>query len=882
MSELGQTATFSTAWRCVRNAAISRHSAPKVGYAPVSGRSGDHVDEKLRTNGIDIGYFWDNRDFPLNPSRGNALTLKLSRDFGVLNSSESWTVVQAELDAYHDFGESDWFRSQVLALDFWTADTPSWDKNGDSIDHRAPAYTGATLGGLWRMRGYDLRRLGGHLGNVGCKPRSAVLASPEASHMGNAGLGNGRKRKVKLSDLGAIPAILAILAVAPASAQSAPEHFDPKGKPPSKFTIEMQEKARSALPFNDTRDFEEAKRGFIAAPPYMQIMAEKGNVAWDMESYQWLLQGKDFDSIHPSLLRQATLNMAYGLFEVMPDKIYQVRGYDLSNISFIKSDTGWIVFDPLISKETAAAALAFINEKLGERPVVAVVYSHSHADHFGGVRGVIDEADVRSGKVKVIAPVGFMEEAISENIYAGNAMTRRLFYQYGVLLQRSPFGHVDQSIGKNASSGTTGLIPPNVVIKDDIEELTVDGVKMVFQNTPGTEAPAEMNTWFPDLKAFWAAENITGTIHNIYTLRGAKVRDALKWSKDINKALYLFGQKAEVMFASHSWPRWGSDRIQEVMRAQRDTYANLNNGVLRLANQGVTINEIQNVYKVPKSLQNQWAVRSYHGSVEHNARAIINYYLGYWDGNPTTLVPLSPADSAPLYTQMMGGSDKIMAKGRELIDSGQYRLAQEILNKLVYAEPQNQPAKDLLADAFEQYGYQKESPSVRNSFLAAAYELRNGIPEGASPNTSGPDMIRAMSTELWLDFLAIRMDSDKAGGMAFTINLVTPDNGEEFAVEMSNATLTNIEGFQAADPDLTITIDRSDLEQVMMGAVSFDDQIAAGKARFEGNRDVYEQLKSTLVQFNIGFEIMPGTGTADLTPDANPFQQSEPASSAGG
>ncbi len=659
------------------------------------------------------------------------------------------------------------------------------------------------------------------------------------------------------------------------------KHFHPKGKSPSQYTINLQEQQRKILPFADKRDFEEQKKGFIAAPEYKQIMAEAGHVAWDMGSYEWLLQGKDFDSIHPSLQRQAILNMNYGLYEVIPG-IYQVRGYDLANISFIKSDTGWIVFDPLTAKETAAAALKFINEQLGERPVVAVVYSHSHADHFGGVRGVVDIEDVRSGKVKIIAPVGFMDHAVSENVYAGNAMTRRMFFQYGVLLPRSPFGHVDQSIGKNTAAGNLGLIPPTVIIEKDIEEMTVDGVKMVFQNTPGTEAPAEMNTYFPDLKAFWAAENITGTIHNIYTLRGALVRDALEWSKQINRALYLFGQDAEVMFASHSWPRWGKDRIQEVMRAQRDTYANLNNGVLHLANQGVTVNQIHNVYEVPKSLQQQWAARSYHGSVEHNSRAVVNRYLGYWDANPATLIPLSPEDSAPLYVEMMGGSKPIITKGKALYDEGKYRHAQEILNKLVYAEPQNQEAKDLLADIFEQIGYQQESPSVRNSFLAAAYELRSGIPTGASPKTAGPDMISAMTTELWLDFLAIRLDSGKAEGHEFIINLITPDNDEKFVVELSNATLTNIEGYQADDADLTITLNRADLEKTMMGAVSFDDQIKSGKAKLEGNREVFEQLKTMLVHFDLGFEIMPGTGAKDLTPEQKVFEQEAPANSAGG
>ena len=660
------------------------------------------------------------------------------------------------------------------------------------------------------------------------------------------------------------------------------KHFHPKGKFPSEFTIDAQIKQRGMLPFDDERDFEEAKKGFIAAPDYKQIMAEAGNVAWDIGSYDWLLQGEDFASIHPSLQRQAILNMGYGLFEVLPGKIYQVRGYDLANISFIKGDTGWIVFDPLTAKETAAAALKFINEQLGERPVVAVVYSHSHADHFGGVRGVADEADVNSGKVKIIAPVGFMDHAVAENVYAGNAMNRRMFFQYGVLLPRSPFGHVDQSIGKNTAAGNLGLIPPNVIVEKQIEEMTVDGVKMVFQNTPGTEAPAEMNTYFPEMKAFWAAENITGTIHNIYTLRGALVRDALEWSKQINQALYLFGTEADVMFASHSWPRWGNDRIQEVMRSQRDTYANLNNGVLHLANQGVTINQIHNVYQVPDSLQQQWSARSYHGSVEHNSRAVVNRYLGYWDGNPTTLIPLSPEDSAPLYVEMMGGASKIIARGQQLYDEGKYRHAQEILNKLIYAEPGNQQAKDLLADVFEQIGYQQESPSVRNSFLAAAYELRSGIPTGASPKSSGPDMVRAMTTELWLDFLGVRLDSDKADGKAFKINLVTPDNGEKFVVELSNSTLTNIEGVQAEDADLTVTIDREDLVQSMMGAVSFDDQIASGKARLKGNREVYEQLKTMLVQFDLGFELLPGTGAEDLTPEMKTFQQEDPGSTVGG
>jgi len=349
------------------------------------------------------------------------------------------------------------------------------------------------------------------------------------------------------------------------------------------------------------------------------------------------------------------------------------------------------------------------------------------------------------------------------------------------------------------------------------------------------------------------------------------VRNALNWSKEINEALYKFGE-AEVMFASHSWPRWGNARIQEVLRAQRDAYANLNNQVLHYANQGVTINEIQNVYEVPKSLRDQWAVRSYHGDVQNNSRAVINRFLGHYDCNPVNLIPLSPKDSAPLYVEMMGGSAKIVAKGEELLGQGKYLLATEILNKLVFAEPQNQTARRLLADAYEQLGYRAESTSVRNSFLQGAFELRNGLPGGLPPRSTGPDVVRAMSTEQWLNFVGISMDPKRAEGLRFTINLVTPDNGEQYAIEMSNATLTNIKGFQAKKPDLTVTVNRMDLNQVMMGQASFDDLIASGKARFEGDRSGFDRLRAILVPFTPDFEILPGTAAKASTPPPKPFE----------
>ena len=637
------------------------------------------------------------------------------------------------------------------------------------------------------------------------------------------------------------------------------EHFHPKGKPPSKYTQEFLRQERTTLPFADTKDIEEQKKGLIAPMKKLQIMADAGNVAWDMARFQFLDRQDNFDSIHPSLLRQAKLNNNYGLYEVIPG-IYQVRGFDLSNMTFVRGKRGWIVFDTLISAETARAAWQLFQEHVGKGlPITAVIYSHSHADHWGGLRGIVNEDDVRSGKITVIAPPNFMDCTISENVFAGNAMNRRLFYQYGLLLPANAYGYVSQGLGQRVSAGAVGLIAPNMTIEKDIQEVEVDGVRMVFQNTPNTEAPTEMNTYLPDMKALWMAENVTSTLHNIYTLRGTAIRDSLRWSKYIAQALYRFGLEAEVMFASHHWPRWGNTRIQEVLRSQRDLYAHMNNQVLHHANEGVTINEIHNVYELPKSLQNQWHCRGYHGSPQHNSRGVMQFYLGFWDCNPATLIPLSPSESAPLYVEMMGGSEKILARGRELHDKGKYFLAQEIVNKLVQAEPQNQAAKELLADIFEQIGYQQENPGLRNSYLAGAYELRSGIPQGKTASSTNPDVIRAMDTELFLNFLGIRMDSRKAEGLRFTINLITPDNGEKFLIEMENSTLTNLPGFLAKKADLTLTIKRSDLEQAMTGAKTLKAQLADGTAKAEGNLEVLKQLASTMVDFDPRFEIMPGT-----------------------
>lgn len=636
-------------------------------------------------------------------------------------------------------------------------------------------------------------------------------------------------------------------------------HFDPKGKPPSQATIEVLNEAQQTLPFSDNRDFDENRKGFIAPMKQRQIPADAGHIAWDMDLFNFIDAQDAFDSIHPSLHRIAKLNQNYGLYEVTKG-IYQVRGLDLAQITFIRGKTGWIAYDVLVSRETARAAWELLQDHVGEGlPISAVIYSHTHGDHWGGVRGLITDEDVASGRVEVIAPDGFMNHLVSENVFAGNAMNRRLFYQYGLLLPRSPYGFVSQGLGHGISTGSGGLIAPTRLIKEPIEDTTVDGVRMIFQLTPDTEAPVEMNTYLPDLKALWMAENVQHGMHNIYTLRGAPVRNALNWSKYINEALYLFGREAEVMFASHHWPRWGNERIQEVLRGTRDAYAHLNNQVLHHANQGVTINQIHNVYEVPQSLQQSWFTRDYHGSHENNSRGVIQRFLGYWDSNPATLIPLSPEDSGPLYVEMMGGAEKIMTRGKELFDQGKYLHASEILNRLVQGEPDNRAAKDLLADVFEQIGYQKENPGLRNSFLAAAYELRNGIPTAPFTSSSSPDVVRVMTTGQFLDFLGIRMDGRQTSGLQYSINLVTPDNGEQYAIELSNETLTNIEGFQLDDADLTLTINRADLEQAMMGVKTLMAMIEDGTAQVEGDPSVLATIGSAMVDFDPRFPIMPGT-----------------------
>jgi len=626
-------------------------------------------------------------------------------------------------------------------------------------------------------------------------------------------------------------------------------------KSASKHTLAQQELLLNTLPFADDLDFKLAEKGLIKRPKDLKVKDDAGNVVWELGNYQFLLNEENIGSINPSLARQAKLNMAYGLYKVT-DRIYQVRGYDLANITFIKGDSGWIIFDPLLTAATSKAAFALVSQELGDFPVKAVIYSHAHADHFGGVKGVVTQAQVDSGEVMIIAPRGFMEHAIKENVLAGNAMTRRATYQYGNALAKGDKGQVDAAIGKGLSTGEIGLIAPTREILADEETLIIDGIQMVMQNTPNTESPAEMNTYFPQFKTLWLAENVTGTLHNVYTLRGAQVRDAQGWSKYINTVIHRFADKSEIMFASHSWPRWGKDYIVEVLENQRDMYGFLHDKTLNLANKGVTINEIHNELKVPDILALHWYNRGYHGSYSHNVRGIINKYLGFYDMNPANLNKLSPADSSVKYVEMMGGADNILAKAKQAYDLGEYRWVAELVNHLVFAQPENRAAQLLQADTLEQLGYQSESAGWRNSYLTAAFELRHSIPMSAPATKAGPDMITAMSSELIFDFLGVRLNTEKALAHQFKINFIFPDRDEKFLLELKNAHLNNIKDVQTPHPDLTVTINRSDLDKMLLKQKTFLELVESGQLELAGNGQLFGQLLLMMDDFPFWFNIV--------------------------
>ena len=567
------------------------------------------------------------------------------------------------------------------------------------------------------------------------------------------------------------------------------------------------------LPFGDTADFEAAERGLIDAGDPV-VRNEAGEVVWDNGSYGFLA-GDAPETVHPSLWRQSALVARQGLFEVTGG-IYQVRGYDLSNMSVVEGDTGIIVIDPLISIETAAAALALYRRHRGDRPVVAVIHTHSHVDHFGGVKGVVSQDDVDAGKVQVIAPEGFVAHAVAENVYAGTAMARRAGYMYGAALPRGPKGGVGAGLGQTTSTGSVTLINPTVTITTTGQELTVDGVRMVFQMAPGTEAPAEMHFYFPDRRALCMAENATHTLHNLLTLRGALVRDPHVWAHYLTEAIELFAGESDVVFASHHWPTWGTPNIIEFLSVQRDLYAYLHDQTLRLINQGYIHSEIAEMIELPPDLDRQWHTHGYYGSTNHNVKAIYQRYIGWFDANPAHLWQHMPQAAGTRYVQAFGGIDATLARAREFFEQGDLRFAAELASHAVFADPGDQAARELLATILERLGYGSENATWRNSYLTGARELRSNKIEHTELSSAG--LVPALTITQLFDSIAIRIDGPKAWNERLSIGWHFTDTHENYRMELSNGALIHhpTTGNQAAD--LTITLTKPELLQLLATA----------------------------------------------------------------
>jgi alkyl sulfatase BDS1-like metallo-beta-lactamase superfamily hydrolase len=631
-------------------------------------------------------------------------------------------------------------------------------------------------------------------------------------------------------------------------------------KKASEATMKANEQVLKSLPFTDRRDFEDAQKGFIANTPDVIIRAADGKSAWDMKQYSFLNRdSKAPDTVNPSLWRQAQLNNFYGLFKVT-DHIYQVRGYDLSNISFIEGDTGYIAVDPLTSEETAKAALDLLYKNIGKKPIVAVIYTHSHLDHWAGVKGIVSEDDVRAGKVRIIASQGFLEHAVSENVYAGNVMGRRALYMYGTLLPKGPRGQVDAGLGKTNATGSLTLIAPTDIISKTGTEMTIDGVKIIFQYTPGTEAPTEMNFYFPQFKALCLAENCNHTLHNLYTLRGAQVRDAKAWSQFLNEAMDLFGDKTDVVFISHHWPKWGKENIVPWVKKQADMYKYIHDQTLHIANQGYTMVEIAERLRLPEELEKEWYNRGYYGSLNHDVKAVYQKYLGWFDGNPANLNPLPPIEESMKFVEFMGGSKVVLAKARKAYKKGDYRWVAEVVNHVVFADPTNREARELQADTLEQLGYQAESGPWRNFYLTGAQELRNGVKPLPFTAIVSKDVMNAMTMDMIFDYMAITLNATKAEGKKIKINWNFTDTKEQYVLILENSTLSYTKDKQLNDVDTTITLDRAALNDIISADSDVNGVIASKlKSRemvIEGNGQKMAELMSLMDKFGYWFNIV--------------------------
>jgi alkyl sulfatase BDS1-like metallo-beta-lactamase superfamily hydrolase len=647
--------------------------------------------------------------------------------------------------------------------------------------------------------------------------------------------------------------LIGLLATMASSMSIAQPSLAPKVAAPA--TAAAQQKVLSSLPFKDRQDFEDARRGFIATTPNAEVKAADGRIVWDLAGYKFLESDRAPDTVNPSLWRQAQLNQVHGLFKVT-DRVYQVRGFDLSNMTIVEGDTGLIVIDPMLSAQTAKAGLDLYRAHRPAKPIVAVIYSHSHADHFGGVRGVVDEADVKAGKVAVIAPAGFMEHAVAENVIAGTAMSRRALYMYGATLPVSEKGLVDAGLGKGISVGNITLIAPTDLIDKKADRRVVDGVEMEFQLTPGTEAPSEMNIYFPRFRMLNVAENVTHNMHNLYTIRGAEIRDAIAWSAYIEEARDLFAAKSDVLIAQHHWPKWGSANIDDMLRKHRDLYKYVHDQSVRLMNQGYTPREIAERVKLPKSLDDEWSTRGYYGTVSHNAKAVYQKYLGWYDANPANLNPLPPTESAQRYVEYMGGTRAVIERARADFANGNFRWVSEVMNHVVFADPANEEARALAADAMEQLGYQSEAATWRNAYLTGAKELRTGKPKAMPTTSASPDVIRAISLDLFFGYLAVRLDPAKAEGKRMVINWVLPDTGQKARMNLENSVLMHTMDKQAPDADATVTLDRATLDAITLRQKTFAQAAGDGSVRIAGNGAKLSELLAMFEEVNPLFDVV--------------------------
>ncbi|MUK66921.1 alkyl/aryl-sulfatase [Aliivibrio fischeri] len=647
-----------------------------------------------------------------------------------------------------------------------------------------------------------------------------------------------------------IVSLAVITTLAPVLVFAAPTTNQPKEATP--FTIQKNDQLKQYLDFDNKADFENASRGFIATWPEKTIKDAQGNVVWDFSKFDFINQDNGVETINPSLLRQAKLNNINGLFKVK-DGVYQVRGFDLSVMSFIRGDDGWIVIDPLISPETAAAGLKLLKEKVEDVPVTGVIFTHSHVDHFGGILGVTTQEAIDDGDVTIAAPEGFFSHSIAENLMAGTTMSRRSSYMYGNLLDANNKGMVDGGLGKTTSSGSPGIVKPTEIANYTGQEMTIDGVDLEVMMAQESEAPSEFMFYFPQYKTMMAAEVMTHTIHNISTLRGAKTRDASSWASYVDQALHTYGDKADTMIASHHWPTWGQENIKGQLAKTRDMYKFVHDQTLRLANKGYTPNEISATIKLPDSLGKEWYNRGYYGTVSHNARATYDYYFGaWWDGNPANLNPLTPTEEGIKYVEAMGGEKKVVELAEAAIKKGEYRWAVTLLNNVTFANPKNMDARYLEADAMEQLGYQSESGPWRNYYLGGAKELRNGIKPVATPNTAA--IAVNMPFNQFMKYLGVTVKPEVAKGINMKVNINVEGDGK-YSMDLSNSVLKSYTDTQFENADLNITLSRQSFENMMTKKTALKNEMKAGQFKVS-DQAKFQKFMSVFDTFNLWFGVV--------------------------